>query len=419
MNKDYEINTPTSSLPMGKYLPIIKQRKPGFDLAVVFWPVLFIFIHFLIQIVSVTIATLFVTFVRRSEAVLLQNTGKIDPFTYSIGTILYSLLLIIIYSLFIKHQSKREPRYILRAKISISDLAHSISVVLACLGISTLIMLFLLNIKDSVPFINKIMTEYLTMVNSMVSEDKPILSFVGTVILVPICEELLFRGIVFSELKRAIPARYAIFITGFLFALFHWQAVQSLYVFFAGVAITACYYYSSSIKVAILMHMTYNFFGGGLAMLTAGNEEIATMITVLELIFVPVGFLSFYILLRKHKYDPPKSSRVLMFPYRGTVGLYEDEKQLIVLNKSDKQRLGTDDDILSYEDYVEINISKQKDIIKRIYDEFNLDKNEYSKLVSDDSELMRRLDRKYLGNRRKLTKDLKKEASRIFAAYRF
>ena len=113
----------------------------------------------------------------------------------------------------------------------------------------------------------------------------------AVVLLVPIAEELLFRGIICAELRRFLPDGWVIFITGALFALFHMNVVQSSYVFFAGLAITAVYIWTRSIYLSIFMHMFYNFMGSSWQLLFQDNSLVQAITVIIELLAIPAGIV--------------------------------------------------------------------------------------------------------------------------------
>lgn len=422
MSKD--INTEIYNenvLPNGRYISILKQRKPGMDFGTVLWIVLFAFLHFLVQIVSITLSTLIIGIIKNESLYSLENKPTtIDPLAMGLATIIYSLLLTLFYYLFIRHQNKKEPRYVLSRRIKILDLVYSLIAIVACLGISNIFMTYLLVIQERIPFVKEALEQYKELIDNVMIDEFPLVYFIGTVILVPICEELLFRGIIFSELKRAIPARYAIFLTALLFAIFHWQAVQSFYVFFAGFVITLCYYYSSSIKLSILLHIVYNFLGSGIIMLMGDNLVAISILTLIEWIAVPFGFLALFLLYRQHRYDPPKSSRRLVYPFKGTLGLYDDEEQLIRLTKSDKNRLASDKEYMTYKQYVDICQERQKDVVDRIHSTYKFKEATIKEdLKKEDSKFSQLNNYVHSREEKNKYKMLKKEARILFAPFRF
>lgn len=89
-----------------------------------------------------------------------------------------------------------------------------------------------------------------------------ILRFFGVVLLAPISEELLFRGLIFSQIKKTrLKIIGAIVIPALIFSLIHIQyssiIVLSL-IFVDGVFYGIARYYTGSVLVPIILHMYSN-----------------------------------------------------------------------------------------------------------------------------------------------------------------
>lgn len=86
--------------------------------------------------------------------------------------------------------------------------------------------------------------------------------FVPTLIAVgivgPIFEELLFRGLLFGELRKLTHIRVALVIQALLFGIYHLNAVQGSYAFVIGLLLGFVYYRSGSILAPIIVHITVN-----------------------------------------------------------------------------------------------------------------------------------------------------------------
>lgn len=74
-----------------------------------------------------------------------------------------------------------------------------------------------------------------------------------------ICEEFLFRGLLFKNLERISLRRNAIFLTGLIFALFHFHPFNLIPLIVLGFYLTFVVYYSESIFTAVACHFTNNF----------------------------------------------------------------------------------------------------------------------------------------------------------------
>ncbi|MBQ7840075.1 MAG: HAD hydrolase-like protein [Lachnospiraceae bacterium] len=79
-------------------------------------------------------------------------------------------------------------------------------------------------------------------------------------ILAPLGEEVLFRGIVYGQLKRVSNAPVAIVTSGILFGLFHGNLVQFVYATVIGIALALVYEIYGGLFYPILFHGIANLF---------------------------------------------------------------------------------------------------------------------------------------------------------------
>ena len=80
----------------------------------------------------------------------------------------------------------------------------------------------------------------------------------GLGILVPVMEEILFRGLVYNRMKKYMSIRMAIFGSAAVFALYHGNVVQILFAFPMGLLIIFLYEKWKSLSIPIVFHMAAN-----------------------------------------------------------------------------------------------------------------------------------------------------------------
>ncbi len=90
-----------------------------------------------------------------------------------------------------------------------------------------------------------------------------------------ICEEMLFRGFVMKNLEKISKASVVIFLTGFLFALYHLEPFNLIPLIMLGSFLAFVVYYSNSIYVGMLCHFLNNFFAS-FFLYKYGKEDIQT-----------------------------------------------------------------------------------------------------------------------------------------------
>ena len=88
--------------------------------------------------------------------------------------------------------------------------------------------------------------------------------FIATVIISPIFEEILYRGLMYNKLKEISNAFIGVLISSILFALLHIPkygfGINTFFLFLVGILLTYCYEKTDNIYVPILVHSINNFF---------------------------------------------------------------------------------------------------------------------------------------------------------------
>ncbi len=74
-----------------------------------------------------------------------------------------------------------------------------------------------------------------------------------------ICEEFLFRGLIFKNFERSMPAGKSLFLTGFIFAIVHFHPFNIVPLILLGFFLTYIVYYSGSIFTGVLAHFINNY----------------------------------------------------------------------------------------------------------------------------------------------------------------
>ena len=103
-------------------------------------------------------------------------------------------------------------------------------------------------------------------VDDMVNAMPLAVNIVCVCLLGPLCEELLFRGLVAGRLARYGQAPGA-FVSALLFALYHANLEQFFYAFLLGLLLAYVYYRTGLLRVSVALHMVLNFFGAVVSLL--------------------------------------------------------------------------------------------------------------------------------------------------------
>ena len=85
-----------------------------------------------------------------------------------------------------------------------------------------------------------------------------VFTILATVVLAPITEEVIFRGLIFSRLERAMPGWLAAVLSALAFGLCHGQPVWMAYAFVLGLVFAFLRLRTGSILPSMLAHFIFN-----------------------------------------------------------------------------------------------------------------------------------------------------------------
>lgn len=145
-----------------------------------------------------------------------------------------------------------------------------------------------------------IMAEY-----NMLMEDSGIgsltlLSTIATLVLAPLSEELIFRGLTLHYLKKTgIGFWAANLIQAALFGIAHLNLIQGIYAFLLGLVLGCLYKYFKSLAMPMLFHMFFNFSGTYLASLLEPIPETIWLYLFLTAACIILFFLGVKLLGKK------------------------------------------------------------------------------------------------------------------------
>lgn len=104
-----------------------------------------------------------------------------------------------------------------------------------------------------------------------------------TVILGPLSEELVFRGVTLSLAKKQMPFFAANIFQAALFGLLHFNPIQSCYAFIVGLVFGYIAHNRGTIKSSVMLHIIYNFIGMFVASLLPYSDDWAVYVHMLIL----------------------------------------------------------------------------------------------------------------------------------------
>lgn len=133
---------------------------------------------------------------------------------------------------------------------------------------------------------------------SGLNDEVGLLLFLYSVILGPICEELIFRGVTLRLARKALPFWFANLFQAVLFGIYHMNWIQGIYAFAFGILLGYVCEKGGNIYDSILLHMLFNLWGTVVApLLDTGKDSLLTTVITLGVILLSLGlgFPLFYL----------------------------------------------------------------------------------------------------------------------------
>ena len=119
-----------------------------------------------------------------------------------------------------------------------------------------------------------------------------LLTVAAQVVAAPVAEEVIFRGMIFSRMRKAVPVAAAAAVSSAAFGLVHGQILWMAYAFLLGLLFCAVAWKTDSVLAAVVLHMMFNLGGVVLPYLPIGGTPAAGV-----LITAAAGALSVVLLL--------------------------------------------------------------------------------------------------------------------------
>lgn len=85
-----------------------------------------------------------------------------------------------------------------------------------------------------------------------------LVQIISLAVIVPVAEELIYRGLVFTGLTKIMEAKYAIFVASITFGLFHLNLMQGIYAFLLSLVLICVYMKYRTIIAPIIIHSLAN-----------------------------------------------------------------------------------------------------------------------------------------------------------------
>lgn len=113
----------------------------------------------------------------------------------------------------------------------------------------------------NIPFPADWVDSYVENVSSLTNPAMIAISSIFTILVAPVCEELIFRGFIYSRLKTGMPMAAAILISSWLFGMVHGTMIWIIYAGILGMILCWIYEKTGSLTSSIIVHIFFNAVG--------------------------------------------------------------------------------------------------------------------------------------------------------------
>lgn len=152
------------------------------------------------------------------------------------------------------------------------------------------------------------------------NNDPAVLALYGlsVVIIPPLVEEIMFRGVILQSLRR-YGNGFAVLVSAMLFGMYHGNLIQMVFAFLSGLALGYVVIRTNSLLPSILIHFINNGVSYAIEMISRfyGQSMANYIDSIVSLFLVVLGIFAMIVLFAQHKlFSRKRSASVLPFSSR-------------------------------------------------------------------------------------------------------
>lgn len=201
-------------------------------------------------------------------------------YLYSVAAVAASAVIFVIwYRYETGKEAGKESRGDIRSLISIKNVSLLVLLGIGCQFFVSGLMNFIM------PHLGELSETYTEVLKGITSANS-IVVFLFTVVIAPVSEELVFRGVVLHKAGSSIPFFVANILQALLFGIVHQNMVQGVYATLLGLLFGYICHKFRSILAPILLHIFVNGSSYLVRLLPADSNEIVIIMTVVGVVLV-------------------------------------------------------------------------------------------------------------------------------------
>ena len=234
---------------------------------------------------------------------------------YSTVSAVLVIICFLIYNRF--SSSDKQRRFFMTRRISVFEVILLIIISLGLIGFVTSYLSIFVLISDYLAPVQAEVSNYEESVDRYAEVAQDVVPLWDSIIyafamafLIPISEEMVFRGALFGHMARSFRPWVAVLLTAGFFGALHGMSIHIGYALICGVIITFCYYYTGSLTAPVIIHSLFNILGSALPfMLSQENlsipraiaSQINSTVNITAILFMVPSVFAFISLIRYNK----------------------------------------------------------------------------------------------------------------------
>jgi len=140
---------------------------------------------------------------------------------------------------------------------------------------------FIVSLIESAGVAPDLFEKYSENIETLMDNQNIILQILAVGIAAPLIEEIIFRGLIFNQLKKNTTISVALVIQALLFGIAHLNVVQGSYAFVLGIILGLVALWSDSLLLPIAVHVGMNLSGVFLSEFESGISDIAGLVMLI------------------------------------------------------------------------------------------------------------------------------------------
>lgn len=158
--------------------------------------------------------------------------------------------------------------------------------------------LFVSNLMELLPIPESVMASYAESSKGILA-GSPVMMVLSVIIMAPLVEEIIFRGLVLSRLKKVMPTWLAVVLCSMVFGLMHGQLIWIVYTTLFGLLLAVVAENANSIWASVLLHMAFNLVGSFVDYIPMSTG----MMWIVMIVSIVVGVGAAYLLMRNQQVE--------------------------------------------------------------------------------------------------------------------